>query len=69
MLPEACTRSPRDCDGVWDTGVAQIGLESGQTREIPLPWANPQLEAARRLFLDRHPLAKIKEQARLASQV
>eukprot|EP00884_Botryococcus_braunii_P022119 jgi/Botrbrau1/8591/Bobra.0380s0012.1 len=46
----------------------QVGLESGQLRDVSLTWANPQLEAARRLFLERHPLAKNKEQARLATQ-
>ena len=31
-----------------------------------LPWENNQIDAARRAFLDRHPLAKNKEQVALA---
>ncbi|MEW5300161.1 MAG: hypothetical protein WDW36_003110 [Sanguina aurantia] len=36
-----------------------------QTFDITVPYINTQLEAAKRLFLDRHPLGKDREQAAL----
>ena len=44
----------------------QVASEGPQTRDISLPWNNSQIDAARRTFLDRHPLAKNKEQVALA---
>ena len=44
----------------------QIPTDGPQTKDIPLPWENSQIDAARRTFLDRHPLAKNKEQVALA---
>ena len=44
----------------------QVPTDGPQTRDIPLPWENNQIDAARRTFLDRHPLAKNKEQVALA---
>ena len=44
----------------------QVGADGPQTRDISLPWNNTQIDAARRTFLDRHPLAKNKEQVALA---
>lgn len=37
-----------------------------QQRWLHVPFVNHQLDAARKVFLDRHPLAKDKEQAALA---
>lgn len=45
---------------------AQVPTDGAQTQDIPLPWENSQIDAARRTFLDRHPLAKNKEQVALA---
>ncbi len=42
----------------------QVASDGPQTRDISLPWNNSQIDAARRTFLDRHPLAK--EQVALA---
>lgn len=37
--------------------------------DVPLPFANPQLEAARRVYTDKHPLGRDKEQlARLRAE-
>lgn len=44
----------------------QVSADGPQTRDISLPWDNSQIDAARRTFLDRHPLAKNKEQVALA---
>ncbi len=44
----------------------QVAGDGPQTRDISLPWNNSQIDAARRTFLDRHPLAKNKEQVALA---
>lgn len=44
----------------------QVSADGPQTRDISLPWNNSQIDAARRTFLDRHPLAKNKEQVALA---
>ena len=44
----------------------QVAADGPQTRDISLPWNNSQIDAARRTFLDRHPLAKNKEQVALA---
>lgn len=44
----------------------QVASDGPQTRDISLPWNNSQIDAARRTFLDRHPLAKNKEQVALA---
>lgn len=44
----------------------QVPTDGAQIRDIPLPWENSQIDAARRAFLDRHPLAKNKEQVALA---
>ena len=44
----------------------QVASEGPQTRDISLPWNNSQIDAARHTFLDRHPLAKNKEQVALA---
>ncbi|KAL0021413.1 hypothetical protein WJX79_003538 [Trebouxia sp. C0005] len=44
----------------------QVAGDGPQTRDISLPWNNGQIDAARRTFLDRHPLAKNKEQVALA---
>ena len=46
--------------------VVQVSADGPQTRDISLPWDNSQIDAARRTFLDRHPLAKNKEQVALA---
>lgn len=46
--------------------MAQVAADGPQTRDISLPWNNSQIDAARRTFLDRHPLAKNKEQVALA---
>lgn len=35
-------------------------------KDLPLPWANHQIESAKRTFLERHPLAKHKDQAAMA---
>ncbi|KAK9828703.1 hypothetical protein WJX72_001600 [[Myrmecia] bisecta] len=43
----------------------QVGCDGAQVRDLSLAWPNPQLEAAKRTFLERHPLAKHKEQAAL----
>ena len=45
---------------------AQVPTDGPQTRDIRLPWENSRVNAARRAFLDRHPLAKNKEQVALA---
>lgn len=50
---------------VYRLGV-QVPTDGAQIRDIPLPWENSQIDAARRAFLDRHPLAKNKEQVALA---
>ena len=42
-----------------------VDVSGPQTRWLPVPFANHQLEAAKRLFLDRHPLAKDKDQVAL----
>lgn len=42
---------------------ATVGLDGAQTLELSLPWSNAQLDAGRRLYLDKHPMAKDKEQA------
>ena len=44
----------------------QVPAEGAQVRDIQLPWANGQIEAARRAFLDKHPNNKHKDQAQLA---
>ena len=44
----------------------QVPAEGAQARDIQLPWANGQIEAARRAFLDKHPNNKHKDQAQLA---
>ena len=54
---------------IWSyasTVGTQVGADGPQTRDISLPWNNTQIDAARRTFLDRHPLAKNKEQVALA---
>lgn len=43
-----------------------MAAEGAQVRDIQLPWANGQIEAARRAFLDKHPNNKHKDQSRLA---
>lgn len=50
---------------VYRLGV-QVPTDGAQIKDIPLPWENSQIDAARRAFLDRHPLAKNKEQVALA---
>ncbi|KAF8055917.1 CFAP47 [Scenedesmus sp. PABB004] len=42
---------------------AAVGLAGEQTVEVVLPFSNNQLEAARRTYADKHPLARDKEQA------
>ena len=44
----------------------QVAAEGAQVRDIQLPWANGQIEAARRAFLDKHPNNKHKDQSQLA---
>lgn len=44
----------------------QVACDGPQMRDISLPWNNSQIDAARRTFLDRHPLAKNKNQVALA---
>eukprot|EP00775_Hariotina_reticulata_P012144 gene12144-12282_t len=41
----------------------KVGIDGPQTIELQLPFTNHLLEAARRLFAEKHPLAKDKEQA------
>ena len=46
--------------------MLQVPAEGAQVRDIQLPWANGQIEAAKRTFLDKHPNSKHKDQALLA---
>ncbi len=44
----------------------QMGGEGPQSVEVPVGWANLQIETARRTFLERHPLARSKLEAAIA---
>ena len=40
--------------------------EGSQSIEVPVSWPNVQIETARRIFLERHPLARSKLEAAIA---
>ena len=42
--------------------IQSIETHNPVPQDIPLGFANPQLDAAKRLFLERHPLAKVESQ-------
>ncbi|KAK9836045.1 hypothetical protein WJX84_006212 [Apatococcus fuscideae] len=44
----------------------QMTGEGSQSMEVPVSWPNVQIETARRIFLERHPLARSKLEAAIA---
>lgn len=44
----------------------QMTGDGSQSIEVPVGWPNVQIETARRVFLERHPLARSKLEAAIA---
>jgi hypothetical protein len=42
-----------------------VACPAPQVVDVPVGWVNAQLDAAKRLFLEKHPLAKVRDQAAL----